>query len=87
MFIKTEQFQELHRNMKTIFGKTSRNELIESIRLTKIGRLSEVDEYLPDVETMTLYEGMSLGKNKYKQAFIRRLLCKMALSKVNPINI
>ena len=73
--------------MKTIADKTTRAELINR-GLTKIARLTKVDEYLPDVETMTLNEGMSLGKNKYKQ-FIGRLLGKMALKRFykmkNPI--
>lgn len=76
--------------MITISDKTTRDELIHRInRLNENAGLTKVDEYLPDVERMTLYEGMSLDKNKYKQAFIGRLLGKMALKRFykmkNPI--
>ncbi|HVS92147.1 MAG TPA: DUF1569 domain-containing protein [Mucilaginibacter sp.] len=70
--------------MKTVFDKTTRDELIE-----RIGTLTENSKALwgkMNVDQMikhcTLYEEMATGKVKYKRAFIGRLFGKIALKQV-----
>lgn len=69
------------RNMKTIFDKTTRDELIN--RVNKLNENSRAQWGKMTIYQMlkhcTLWEEMALGKKAYKQVFLGRLFGKMAL--------
>ena len=70
--------------MKTIFDKATRDELIG--RINTISENSTAQWGKMNVYQMlkhcTLWEEMTLGKTKYKRAFVGRLFGKIALKKV-----
>ncbi|HTI07245.1 MAG TPA: DUF1569 domain-containing protein [Puia sp.] len=70
--------------MKTIFDKSTRDELIN--RIHKLNENSKAEWGKMNVYQMlkhnTLWDEMMTGKKKYKQAFIGRLFGKMALKGV-----
>jgi hypothetical protein len=77
--------------MKTIFDKTTRDELIA--RINKLGENSTAQwgkmNTFQMVKHCTLYEEMLLGKKKFKRMFIGRLFSKIAMKELigdeNPI--
>lgn len=70
--------------MKTIFDKSTRDELIN--RIHKLNENSKAEWGKMNVYQMlkhcTLWDEMIAGKKKYKQAFIGRVFGKMALKNV-----
>jgi len=70
--------------MKTIFDKSTRDELIS--RINKLDESSPIQWGKMNVYQMlkhcTLWEEMSHGRKKYKRAFIGRLFGKVALKKL-----
>ncbi|MBS1526173.1 MAG: DUF1569 domain-containing protein [Bacteroidetes bacterium] len=70
--------------MKTVFDKTTRDELI--------GRINTLDDnskaqwgkmnVYQMIQHCKLYEEMAMGKTRYKRAFIGRLFGRMALKRV-----
>ncbi|MEX8547686.1 MAG: DUF1569 domain-containing protein [Mucilaginibacter sp.] len=70
--------------MKTIFDKTTRDELIN--RINTLNENSTAQWGKMNIYQMlkhcTLWEEMILGKEKYKRAFIGRLFGKMALKNI-----
>jgi Protein of unknown function (DUF1569) len=68
-------------NMKTIFDKITRDELINRINLlnkNSTAQWGKMNIYQM-LKHCTQWEEMALGKKKYKQAFLGRLFGKMAL--------
>jgi len=67
--------------MKTIFDKTTRDELIERINLLNEGSKAQWGKMgmYQMLKHCTQWEEMALGKKKYKQSFLGRLFGKMAL--------
>src|SRR5450432_1281542 len=67
--------------MKSIFDKTTRDELIT--RINSLNEKSTAQWGKMNVSQMlrhcTKWDGMALGKKKYKQSFIGKLFGKMAL--------
>jgi hypothetical protein len=67
--------------MKTVFDKTTRDELIS--RINKLSRDSKAQWGKMNIYQMirhcSLWEEWALGKTKYKRVFIGRLFGKMAL--------
>lgn len=70
--------------MKTIFDKATRDELIS--RINTINENSTAQWGKMNIYQMlkhcTLWEEMTLGKKRYKRAFVGRLFGKIALKKV-----
>lgn len=67
--------------MKTIFDKATREELINRINAlneTSTAQWGKMNTYQM-LKHCTLWEEMLLGKKKYKQSFLGRLVGKMAL--------
>ena len=67
--------------MKTVFDKSTRDELIQ--RINKLDESSPIQwgkmSIYQMVKHCTLWEEMSLGRKKYKRAFIGRIFGKVAL--------
>lgn len=70
--------------MKTVFDKTTRDELIKrinSLNENSTAQWGKMNIYQM-IKHCTLWEEMMQGKQKYKQAFIGRIFGKMALKNV-----
>lgn len=67
--------------MKTIFDKTTRDELIGRVHTLHEGSIAQWGKMniYQMLKHCTLYEEIMLGKNRYKRAFIGRLFGKIAL--------
>ena len=70
--------------MKTIFDKSTRDELIS--RINKLDESSPIQWGKMNVYQMlkhcTMWEEMALGRKKYKRAFVGRIFGKIALKKL-----
>lgn len=68
--------------MKTIFDKTTRDELIKRINMLNENSTSQWGKMniYQMLKHCTLWDEMAQGKNKYKRVFIGRLFGKMALN-------
>jgi hypothetical protein len=67
--------------MKTIFDKTTRDELINRINSLNENNTAQWGKmnFFQMLKHCTLWDEMALGKKKYKQSFLGRLFGKIAL--------
>lgn len=70
--------------MKTVFDKTTRDELINRINTLNENSIAQwgQDEYLPNDKHCTLWEEWISGNESCKQALVGRLFGKMALKNI-----